>query len=426
MAFKLFSFKIYIPLLILAITVLVPGQYLGNFGQCFAKNFAESKEQIPKGLEYQLKKDNNHIIHVLAIDPSQYRLELVKGHNQVFGRETVAAMSARKNAVAAINGGFFEIGNNEDGRPSGTLIIKNNILALAQKERAILILEDNKVNIGKMETKINIQFYNTPNQKITPSKINQFLKKDEVGLYTPSFGPTTLTDFERREIIIDNNVITHITEHGDNAIPAAGMVLSFPKAYPISFAKVNDKTNLEIITYNISSKTQSKMPSNALMGIPIIVENGQAVDVKKLGSKAFAETPHARTAVGTKADGTIIFVVVEHVYTKPLDQLTVDEAKNILREKGYSQQKINETTLAQMLTIIQNNLSSSVGLSLPALAEFMVSLNCVQAINLDGGGSSTLLLNGKVMNSTVGDKDESLGEKTLRPVSDAIVVMRVH
>ena len=55
----------------------------------------------------------------------------------------------------------------------------------------------------------------------------------------------------------------------------------------------------------------------------------------------------------------------------------------------------------------------------------MLKMGCEDAINLDGGGSSTLWINGKVVNKTLGDKDEGNGKQTERPVSDAIVFRAV-
>jgi exopolysaccharide biosynthesis protein len=57
----------------------------------------------------------------------------------------------------------------------------------------------------------------------------------------------------------------------------------------------------------------------------------------------------------------------------------------------------------------------SVGMSLQELAEYLLSLGAVDAMNLDGGGSTTMYLDGKVVN-TPSDKD---GE---RKIGDAIVV----
>ena len=45
----------------------------------------------------------------------------------------------------------------------------------------------------------------------------------------------------------------------------------------------------------------------------------------------------------------------------------------------------------------QNKLSA--GMTLAELSDYMLKLGCTDALNLDGGGSSTIWLNGKVMNS---------------------------
>ena len=39
----------------------------------------------------------------------------------------VRELTERENAEIAINAGFFQIGGNEDGRPTGTLIINGKI-----------------------------------------------------------------------------------------------------------------------------------------------------------------------------------------------------------------------------------------------------------------------------------------------------------
>ena len=41
---------------------------------------------------------------------------------------------------------------------------------------------------------------------------------------------------------------------------------------------------------------------------------------------------------------------------------------------------------------------SSIGMTLRELAGFMQSIGCVNAMNLDGGGSTVMYVNGKVVN----------------------------
>ena len=90
--------------------------------------------------------------------------------------------------------------------------------------------------------------------------------------------------------------------------------------------------------------------------------------------KSFAEMRHPRTAVAKLKDGKFLMITVDG------------------RQPGVS-----------------------VGMSLQELAEYLLSLDAIDAMNLDGGGSTTMFLDGKVVNSP-SDKE---GE---RKVSDAIVV----
>ena len=65
-----------------------------------------------------------------------------------------------------------------------------------------------------------------------------------------------------------------------------------------------------------------------------------------------------------------------------------------------------------------------VGLTTLELANLMKELGAKQAINLDGGGSSSLYIAGKYVNQSFGDKDEGNGQKIIRPVSDAIIIKK--
>jgi exopolysaccharide biosynthesis protein len=83
---------------------------------------------------------------------------------------------------------------------------------------------------------------------------------------------------------------------------------------------------------------------------------------------------HPRTAIGWRADGTLVLVVVDG-----------------------RQPRI------------------SVGMTINELAHLMLDLGCVEAINLDGGGSSTMVIRNKIVNNP----SDSTGE---RPVSDALLI----
>jgi exopolysaccharide biosynthesis protein len=117
-------------------------------------------------------------------------------------------------------------------------------------------------------------------------------------------------------------------------------------------------------------------------GTPILIRNGQIIDFRaEKRPEHFTYDRHPRTAIGLKPNGHWLFVVVDG-----------------------------------------RNPTFSVGMSIPELAAFLASLGCVEAINLDGGGSSTLIIQGEVINHPTGDEDGALETAQERLVSDAIVI----
>jgi exopolysaccharide biosynthesis protein len=68
-----------------------------------------------------------------------------------------------------------------------------------------------------------------------------------------------------------------------------------------------------------------------------------------------------------------------------------------------------------MVTVDGRQPNVSVGMSLNELAEMLLEFGAVEAMNLDGGGSTAMFVKDKVVNQT----SDKTGE---RPVSDAILV----
>lgn len=117
-------------------------------------------------------------------------------------------------------------------------------------------------------------------------------------------------------------------------------------------------------------------------GTPVLISNGHLVEdySPEQVLDSFLTNRHPRTAVGIKATGEWVFIVVDGRYLGFLGGVTIRK-----------------------------------------LAEFMLFLGCVQALNLDGGGSSTLVYDGVVINIPCGNLYES--GKHVSAVSDAILIL---
>ena len=111
---------------------------------------------------------------------------------------------------------------------------------------------------------------------------------------------------------------------------------------------------------------------------PSLVLNGE-ITVAQNQEVGIASPSNPRTAIGILDEGHYVFVVSDG---------RTDESK---------------------------------GLSLYQLAEYMKELNCKKAYNLDGGGSTTMCFNGKVLNVTTGGHWNAIEE---RKVSDIVYIGR--
>ncbi len=132
---------------------------------------------------------------------------------------------------------------------------------------------------------------------------------------------------------------------------------------------------------------------NTIMGgIPLLIKEGKLVNDNAVEAMrdSFIHGKHARTAVCIKENNHWLFLVVPHVK---------------FPHRSYGQKIFN-------------------GLTIKELAMVLKQQGCQNALNLDGGGSSTLVVNNKVKNPNAGDFDETTRKYTERPVSDAILILK--
>jgi len=383
---------------------------------------------LGQNYDYQCRRENGHVIHIVTLTPQAYAISFVKARNQVFGRGAIEEIAKRTGAEIAVNSGFFEIGNGRDGMPSGTLIINNQILGLAFKKQDCLIFDQNKFRIQNMTPSLKIKI---DKNIFDPQRVNKPSRNDDVVLYSHAWGSRTLTPLkERKEIIVNSSLkVIEVTDQGNCAIPQDGFVISLPKNYPLKPIAIGNEVALQTDTIPISTSQKRSI----VMGIPILVQEGEINPAIEKNKTHFYKSSHARTALGIHSSGKLIIVVVEHIYQKPLKEVTLDDVRSTLEKnkvnllKKYKAHMLNNLTLGDMKDIVTQefiNKEGATGLTLPELAALMKELGCISAINLDGGGSSSLYIQDRVVNHMVGDQDESLGQVTMRPISDAIVFKR--
>lgn len=360
----------------------------------FVVNFhAQNFRQVHPGVEFaevQHKIGNDPLkINLLRLDLKKVRLDVHHALDRAIGLETTSSIAKRKGAVAAINAGFFRLDKSEfAGDAAGILQIDGRLLSESSLNRsAILIKNDRrKSRVHFQPLSIEIDVLGSGIWKATG--INRERRPNDVLIFTPEFNNRTLTNSEGAEFVVVNERITEVfLNRGNSTIPRNGIVLSvsgLQKDELVANLKIGQRLRYafpldQLPHHGKSSQTGNFQVSQAediTNGVPQLIKDGK-IDItweQEKASRAFAESRHPRTAVAKLKDGKFLMMTVDG------------------RQPGVS-----------------------VGMSLQELAEYLLSLGAIDAMNLDGGGSTTMVLDGKVVNKP-SDKE---GE---RRVSDAILV----
>lgn len=148
-----------------------------------------------------------------------------------------------------------------------------------------------------------------------------------------------------------------------------------------------DENEIEVIPVSNpphSTSKEWKGLEHIVGGTPVLIRNGNLVEdySSEQTLKSFLVKRHPRTAVGIRDNGEWVFVVVDG------------------RSYGFFG-----------------------GMTIQELAELMLELGCIEALNLDSGSSSTMVIEGSVINDPCGIILEE--GKQVEAISDAILIIPI-
>lgn len=278
-------------------------------------------------------------------------------------KTTLRTIAGRTNSVVAINGGFFKP---QTGVPLGTLMIDGKIYTGPIYNRVALGIFEDGYDVGRVsiEGKITgnghtIKIDNINQPRILSSYVLAYTR--DWGKYAPASPRYGV------QLQIEGNKILAASAN-PLSIPENGYVLVGPKEV------LGQLFGAQYVEAEIGINPKWENVKHIISGGPYLVKNGD-VYVDTYEEKLTAITGrNPRTAIGYTKENDLILVTVDG------------------RE------------------------GSSVGMTLYELAGFMKSLGCVNAINLDGGGSTVMYVDGMIVN-----KPPQLGGIAL---SNALVIAR--
>ncbi|MFF0199903.1 phosphodiester glycosidase family protein [Streptomyces sp. NPDC005017] len=372
-------------------------------------------------------------LDVLVIDPTRFtgRMRSELSNGIVPGRETTSETARRTGALAAVNGGFFVIGSDRttpgpwlagtDGDLAGISVVGGDLVSEAVNGRPALVLPSEsgkRAAVRRLSTRITLHTatgtarlvtglnrqaglivncggvgtatpFTRPAHDYTCGNLNELI------VVTPKFGTSAPEGPGFQATLDAAGKVTAVRSVRGGAVPAGGMVVQGTGSgadWLRAQARVGALLTLRRSVADVDTGSGVALTSrtSVINGGPLLLRNGQVVldpvrdgwspeDIQGADRAALYNGWYLqrapRTAAGVTANGRIVL-------------LTVDG-----RRPGHS-----------------------VGMTIAETAEVMRSLGAVNALNLDGGGSTAMVVNGELQ----GLPSDRTGE---RPDGDALVVL---
>ncbi len=327
------------------------------------QNFNERiKQKYPKAAIVDVERGIKHIrltkyydgkpvrINVVEVDlklANDFELKpaLSSTSNNLKSRRTITTIAKNTNSIVALNGTYFKP---QTGVPLGTLMIDGKMYTGPVYDRVAMGIFDDGFDMARVQFKSSLK---GSKSLVKVDNINQpRMLSTYVIAYSKAWGTTSPASpkYGYQIAIKDNKVVG--SSYSSMSIPEDGYVIVGPER--LLKPLVQEKT----INFEIGTTPDWKNVKHIISGGPYLVKNSEVfVDMtaQKLGAIG-GKNP--RSAIGYTKDNTMILVAVDG------------------RE------------------------GSSVGMTLMQLAGFMKSLGCINAMNLDGGGSTVMYVNGQVVN----------------------------
>jgi hypothetical protein len=358
------------------ITALVAG--------AFAAPAAAAPVELMPDVTYDRKVEftahGPKVIHILiAPKPGGlYALKPVLSNDSLLGRERVTAMQRRVSGsatVAGINGDLFAW---SQGFPSGMLMQDGVVHASPNPRRSSIgVGADGTLHVDR------VSFFGTWQGTGQRRPVNGLNKATgTVVLYTPAWGSTTPTGTGSVEATLSafpsatpatdlTGLVSQVKQGGGTPIPPNGAVLVARGAQGPRLAA--EAPVGQAVTVRLTLRPDWTGVVDALGGGPLIVRDGRPVfRAQEEFSTYQLSIRHPRSAVGQTADGRIVMLAVDG------------------RQAGYS-----------------------VGMTNFELALALMRFGVIKGSALDGGGSTTMAFDGKVLNRPSDGSERAVAEALL-------------
>ncbi len=303
----------------------------------------------------------NLMVNTIEIDTLKAKVSIspVISTKGIGYRETLVDMCKRSNAIAGINANYYDPNTNT---PIGLIVKDGKVLSSPYAMRPIFLrTRDNKYYMISTQAEVNISLGETC---FLVSGVNTTMT-GEVCIFTSDYKIPLKNDPNYIYYVIKDNRVSSIgyVSH----VPQGDTVVKISRKYKafLMSIKVGDHfdTSLSLSGFDLSIE-------DAISGGPLLLKDGQYTDLMEAEkfdkNSTLVNNRTPRTIIGFKPMGKILFLVVD----------------------GYQK--------------------NSKGLNLLELAEYLKTLGVSDAMCLDGGKSSSMVVKNEIANNPSGGKAPSI------------------
>lgn len=320
--------------------------YIGKkYSNCSVYDVEKGIKHIKLVRYYQGKPVKFNIIEADLNVNKSIKVVPVLASKTLSHKASITSMARSSHSLVAVNGAFFLP---QTGCPLGTMMVDKKLYTGPVFNRVAMGISDNGFCMDRV--KLNASLREGFNN-IKVDNINQPRMSFAYTLcYTPDWGQySPAVPKNGVQVVVSNGKIVSMNT-ARNVIPQDGFVVVGQQSV-LGKLKVGQHLDLDI-----KMSPEWSDVNHIISGGPYLVKDGQVyVDIKEQKLLAIGGR-NPRTAIGYTADNKFIIVTVDG------------------RE------------------------GCSIGLTLTELANYMKKLGCVNAMNLDGGGSTVMYVKGSITN----------------------------
>jgi hypothetical protein len=349
----------------------------------FAADSTRVREIAPGVIHRALWKGTGPwAVHVVEAAPGGCRAEVRtrKAGGAVVGRATTSTLAREgegelgRPVLAAVNADFFLF--DPPGVPVGAQVSAGEVVRGPATRPVFGVTERGAPFIGVVQLEAELRA--AAGARAPIDAVNTRPAPEGITLYNRYAGERTPADTGVVEVIVRpvqfaggfRGVVAALDTAPEGVgVPAGGVVLA-GRGSGATFLRSRLAPG-DTVAWSVGFAGVPAPVREMVGGHPALLRGGEPVET----SGDFSTTRHPRTAIGWRADGTLLLVVVDG------------------RQPGYS-----------------------AGMSLPELTDLFRALGAVEALNLDGGGSTTLVVAGQVANRPSDPQGE-------RPVANALLLV---